>query len=135
MSIFLQLWFLNCFWYEKEHIFSNDITLDFVDNNPEKIKLKINWSNLPIEARKNFEFYKLSHSISDPQVKYPDSYFWYANYIDDTIAHDNFTNYKPNLNWINYYRLCIVSDKYYCSNTINKFLKKKLNYQMKSYQI
>lgn len=113
--LFSSYWVI--FSYEKEHIYTEDIQLINKENDLHNFEIKVNWSKLPIEVKNQFEFYKISHSTTDPNVKYPDSYIWYTNDIDVLIAKDDFYWYKINQYGKNYYRICIVANKYYCWKT------------------
>jgi hypothetical protein len=71
---------------EKETIFTDDIKTIVESSNPNIINIKVNWLSLPKKARENFEFYKLSHSVNNPDIKYPENYIWYTNDLKETIA-------------------------------------------------
>ena len=105
----------------RETIYTDDVKIQNVDNNPKAFKIVVNWQNLP---RNEFEYYKISHSLTDPKITYPDWMIWYTSIIDDLKAVDNFSNYSPDLNWnSNYYRVCIV--------TTNKLFCSKAHYEVK----
>lgn len=118
---------------DKKYFYSNDIRLKVIDNNLNNLKININWIWLPKEARKNFEYYKISHSTTNPDIKYPDNYIWYSDKIINTSAIDNFNEYNPDYKWINYFRVCIVTfDTYYCSKNslkVDLTQKQDVNYQ------
>ena len=98
----------------RETIYTDDIKIENINNNPNTFKIIVNWQNLP---RREFEYYKISHSLTNSKITYPDWMIWYTSIIDDLKAVDNFSNYNPDLNWNpNYYRACIVTtSKLFCS--------------------
>lgn len=97
-----------------EPIYTDDVKIRVNNNNPYNIEIIVNWQNLP---KNNFQYYKISHSIYNPKIVYPNDMIWYTNDINDKIAIDNFSNYKPDFSWVqNYYRACVItSDKMFCS--------------------
>ncbi len=97
-----------------EYIFTDAIKTKIVDKNLHHLEIIVDWKELPLVARKTFEFYKISHSTDNPDIKYPENYIWYSNDINIKSAVDNFNEYKANYKGINYFRTCIVADKYYC---------------------
>ena len=97
-----------------EYVYSDAIKTKVIDKNLHHLEIIVNWKELPLVARKTFEYYKISHSRSNPSIKYPENYIWYSNDINIKSAFDNFNDYNPDYHWINYFRTCIVADKYYC---------------------
>lgn len=97
-----------------EYVYSDAIKTKVIDKNLNHLEIIVNWKELPLVARKTFEFYKISHSRNNPSIKYPENYIWYSNDINIKSAFDNFNDYNPDYKWINYFRTCIIADKYYC---------------------
>lgn len=117
--------------YAQEIIYTKDITIQVINNNPYLMRIKVDWDN--IIDKKDFLYYKISHSIYSSAIAYPHDVIWYSDDITKNVASDNISwEYKPNLEWkTNYYRACILtlSNKVYCSKNdywIN-FEKEKLN--------
>jgi hypothetical protein len=95
LIIFFLFSILFNYTYAKEVSLTDDIKITNINNNPYNFQINANLEKLP---KNEFEFYKLVHSTTNPDIIYPDGFVWYTQLVDDLNPHDNFFNYKPNLN-------------------------------------
>lgn len=120
-SIILYWWWV----YARETILSNDISIKNIDNDPYKFKIIISGSSI---NKNDFEYYKISHSTTNPDIIYPDWFIWYSQDVNNNFTNNsNFSNYYPDINWWkNYYRACFVTSKnFICSKTSYEISFKK----------
>jgi hypothetical protein len=91
--LFLFSTFFN-YTYAKEIILTDDIKITNINNNPYNFQINANLEKLP---KSEFEYYKIVHSTTNPDIIYPNGFIWYTQIVDDFNANANFFNYYPNL--------------------------------------
>ena len=102
----------------KKYIFTDNIKIEIIDNNPRNIKILTDFKYIP---KREFEYYKISHSLTNPKIAYPDWMIWYSDDINNNIALD--LQYNFELTTSNYYRACIVTkSNIYCSKSDFKYI-------------